>query len=149
MERPEKGALFFWVSISEAHTARRTGTVYGDRRELKCACVGGASNVPLAFASLTETDDDRHGGVDGARGLRPAAGVGARDVARSPPSRSAARSSVGSPDPGPSHCVELQTLCAGLKDSACEAADRPSRDAGDLVRSVSHWVIWTAGLENR
>jgi glutaredoxin len=25
-----------------------------DRRELKCACVGGASNVPLGFVSLTE-----------------------------------------------------------------------------------------------
>ena len=28
--------------------------VYIDRRELKCACVGGASNVPLGFLSLTE-----------------------------------------------------------------------------------------------
>ena len=28
--------------------------VYIDRRELKCACVGGASNVPLGFISLTE-----------------------------------------------------------------------------------------------
>lgn len=28
--------------------------VYIDRRELKCACVGGASNVPLGFVSLTE-----------------------------------------------------------------------------------------------
>ncbi len=28
--------------------------VYVDKRELKCACVGGASNVPLGFASLTE-----------------------------------------------------------------------------------------------
>jgi hypothetical protein len=28
--------------------------VYVDRRELKCACVGGASNVPLGFVSLTE-----------------------------------------------------------------------------------------------
>lgn len=28
--------------------------VYLDRRELKCACVGGASNVPLGFVSLTE-----------------------------------------------------------------------------------------------
>lgn len=28
--------------------------VYVDRRELKCACVGGASNVPLGFISLTE-----------------------------------------------------------------------------------------------
>ena len=28
--------------------------VYGDKRELKCACVGGSSNVPLGFISLTE-----------------------------------------------------------------------------------------------
>lgn len=28
--------------------------VYVDNRELKCACVGGASNVPLGFVSLTE-----------------------------------------------------------------------------------------------
>ncbi|MEQ8816678.1 MAG: glutaredoxin [Thalassobaculum sp.] len=28
--------------------------VYVDRRELKCACVGGGSNVPLGFLSLTE-----------------------------------------------------------------------------------------------
>ena len=28
--------------------------VYVDKRELKCACVGGNSNVPLGFVSLTE-----------------------------------------------------------------------------------------------
>jgi glutaredoxin len=28
--------------------------VYVDQRELKCACVGGSSNVPLGFVSLTE-----------------------------------------------------------------------------------------------
>ena len=28
--------------------------VYVDRRQLKCACVGGSSNVPLGFVSLTE-----------------------------------------------------------------------------------------------
>jgi uncharacterized membrane protein YphA (DoxX/SURF4 family) len=28
--------------------------VYVDKRELKCACVGGKSNVPLGFVSLTE-----------------------------------------------------------------------------------------------
>ena len=28
--------------------------VYVDKRELKCACVGGDSNVPLGFVSLTE-----------------------------------------------------------------------------------------------
>jgi hypothetical protein len=29
--------------------------VYIDRREIKCACVGGSSTVPLGFISLTET----------------------------------------------------------------------------------------------
>lgn len=29
-------------------------TVYIDKRELKCACVGGSSNVPLGFVSFTE-----------------------------------------------------------------------------------------------
>ena len=28
--------------------------VYIDRRELKCACVGGNADVPLGFVSLTE-----------------------------------------------------------------------------------------------
>ena len=28
--------------------------VYIDKRELKCACVGGNSNVPLGFVSLSE-----------------------------------------------------------------------------------------------
>jgi hypothetical protein len=28
--------------------------VYLDRRALRCACVGGGSNVPLGFVSLTE-----------------------------------------------------------------------------------------------
>ena len=28
--------------------------VYIEKRELKCACVGGQSNVPLGFVSLTE-----------------------------------------------------------------------------------------------
>jgi glutaredoxin len=28
--------------------------VYIDRRQLKCACIGGSSNVPLGFVSLTE-----------------------------------------------------------------------------------------------
>jgi len=28
--------------------------VYVDKRELKCACVGGDSNVPLGFISLSE-----------------------------------------------------------------------------------------------
>ena len=29
--------------------------VYIDKRELKCACVGGSSSLPLGFVSLTET----------------------------------------------------------------------------------------------
>lgn len=28
--------------------------VYVDKREIKCACVGGSSKVPLGFVSLTE-----------------------------------------------------------------------------------------------
>ena len=28
--------------------------VYIDKRDLRCACVGGNSNVPLGFVSLTE-----------------------------------------------------------------------------------------------
>jgi len=28
--------------------------VYVDKRDLKCACVGGGANVPLGFVSLTE-----------------------------------------------------------------------------------------------
>ena len=28
--------------------------VYIEKRELKCACVGGSSNVPLGLVSLTE-----------------------------------------------------------------------------------------------
>jgi hypothetical protein len=28
--------------------------VYIDKRDLKCACIGGNSNVPLGFVSLTE-----------------------------------------------------------------------------------------------
>jgi hypothetical protein len=28
--------------------------VYVDKRKLKCACVGGSSNVPLGFVSLSE-----------------------------------------------------------------------------------------------
>ena len=33
---------------------RTREVVYINRRERKCACVGGASNVPLGFRSLTE-----------------------------------------------------------------------------------------------
>lgn len=53
------GALM-WVSIPTALFIGTIGAisvfkaVYVDRRELKCACVGGDSNVPLGFVSLTE-----------------------------------------------------------------------------------------------
>jgi glutaredoxin len=43
-------ALFIG-SVGAASVAK---AVYIDRRELKCACVGGSSNVPLGFVSLTE-----------------------------------------------------------------------------------------------
>ncbi len=53
------GALM-WLSIPTALFIGSVGTVsvfkavYIDKRELKCACVGGSSNVPLGFVSLTE-----------------------------------------------------------------------------------------------
>jgi glutaredoxin len=53
------GALL-WVAIPVALVIGTIGAisvfkaVYVDRRELKCACVGGDSNVPLGFVSLTE-----------------------------------------------------------------------------------------------
>ena len=40
--------------LSVSIPAERALTVYVDKRELKCACVGGSSNVPLGFVSLTE-----------------------------------------------------------------------------------------------
>lgn len=49
-----------WLSIPIALFIGSIGAVsvvkavYIDRRELKCACVGGNSNVPLGFISLTE-----------------------------------------------------------------------------------------------
>lgn len=49
-----------WLSVPIALIIGTIGAVsvfkavYIDRRELKCACVGGASNVPLGFVSLTE-----------------------------------------------------------------------------------------------
>ena len=49
-----------WLSVPLALVIGGIGTasvfkaVYIDRRELKCACVGGASSVPLGFVSLTE-----------------------------------------------------------------------------------------------
>jgi glutaredoxin len=53
------GALM-WLSIPVALFIGTVGAisvfkaVYIDKRELKCACVGGNSNVPLGFLSLTE-----------------------------------------------------------------------------------------------
>jgi glutaredoxin/uncharacterized membrane protein YphA (DoxX/SURF4 family) len=53
------GALV-WLAASIALFIGAVGAfsvfkaVYIDRRELKCACVGGDSNVPLGFVSLTE-----------------------------------------------------------------------------------------------
>lgn len=49
-----------WVSVPIAIFIGGIGAVsvfkavYIDGRELKCACVGGSSNVPLGFISLTE-----------------------------------------------------------------------------------------------
>ncbi len=49
-----------WISIPLALLLGGVGAVsvfkavYIDRRTLKCACVGGSSNVPLGFVSLTE-----------------------------------------------------------------------------------------------
>ena len=53
------GALT-WLSVPIAIFIGTIGAVsvfkavYVDKRELKCACVGGSSNVPLGFVSLTE-----------------------------------------------------------------------------------------------
>jgi len=54
------GDVVNWLSIPIALLIGTVGAVsvfkavYLDRRELKCACVGGSSNVPLGFVSLTE-----------------------------------------------------------------------------------------------
>lgn len=51
---------FSWLSVPLALFIGTVGAVsvfkavYIDKRELKCACVGGSSNVPLGFVSLTE-----------------------------------------------------------------------------------------------
>ncbi len=51
---------FNWISVPVALFIGTIGTVsvfyaiYVQKRELKCACVGGSSNVPLGFVSLTE-----------------------------------------------------------------------------------------------
>lgn len=52
--------ILSWLSVPIALFIGTIGAisvfkaVYIDRRELKCACVGGSSNVPLGFVSLTE-----------------------------------------------------------------------------------------------
>jgi glutaredoxin len=52
--------VFSWLSVPIALFIGTVGAfsvfkaVYIDKRELKCACVGGSSNVPLGFVSLTE-----------------------------------------------------------------------------------------------
>ena len=54
------GGLLHWLSVPVALFIGVIGAVsvfkavYIDKRELKCACVGGSSNVPLGFVSLTE-----------------------------------------------------------------------------------------------
>ncbi len=53
------GALM-WIAVPVAFFIGTIGAisvfkaVYIDKRDLKCACVGGDSNVPLGFISLTE-----------------------------------------------------------------------------------------------
>ena len=52
--------ILTWVSVPVALTIGTIGAVsvlkavYIERRTLKCACVGGGTNVPLGFLSLTE-----------------------------------------------------------------------------------------------
>ena len=54
------GGVLNWLSVPVALFIGGIGAVsvfkavYVDKRELKCACVGGSSNVPLGFVSLTE-----------------------------------------------------------------------------------------------
>jgi glutaredoxin len=54
------GILLTWLAAPAALVIATIGAisvfkaVYIDKRELKCACVGGGSNVPLGFVSLTE-----------------------------------------------------------------------------------------------
>ena len=52
--------VLHWVSVPVAFVVSAIGAasvfkaVYVEKRELRCACVGGGSNVPLGFVSLTE-----------------------------------------------------------------------------------------------
>lgn len=52
--------ILIWVAAAMALFIGTIGAVsvfkavYVDKRELKCACAGGNSNVPLGFVSLAE-----------------------------------------------------------------------------------------------
>jgi hypothetical protein len=52
--------LFTWIVAPVVLLATTLGAVsiikavYIEKRDLKCACVGGSSDVPLGFISLTE-----------------------------------------------------------------------------------------------
>jgi hypothetical protein len=54
------GGALMWLSVPVALFIGTIGAVsvikavYVDKREIKCACVGGSSKVPLGFVSLTE-----------------------------------------------------------------------------------------------
>jgi glutaredoxin len=54
------GSILIWIASPVAIFIGTIGAVsvfkavYIDKRELKCACVGGNSNVPLGFISMTE-----------------------------------------------------------------------------------------------
>lgn len=54
------GRVLPWISIPVAFTIGTVGAVsviyavYIQKRDIKCACVGGSANVPLGFVSLTE-----------------------------------------------------------------------------------------------
>ncbi len=54
------GRVLPWISISVALTIGTIGAVsvfyavYVQKRDIKCACVGGSGNVPLGFVSLSE-----------------------------------------------------------------------------------------------
>ena len=54
------GRVLPWISIPVALFIGTIGAasvfyaVYIQKREIKCACVGGSGNVPLGFVSLTE-----------------------------------------------------------------------------------------------
>ncbi|KTF07405.1 glutaredoxin, partial [marine sediment metagenome] len=76
------GALM-WLSIPVALFIGTIGAVsvwkavYVDKRDIKCACVGGDSNVPPGVRLPDrEPDDDRHGGLDADQGHGAGALVG-------------------------------------------------------------------------